>query len=137
VTFRSRDRTHLVVRVPRHRHTAGNGEVQVSEGRHYSFEDGAGDLTVYNSDVANFLRGRPGFNRFYFEVGKEPHSNAVMEPVLAEIMEAVLEMDDGRLEVLQAKEMASLKRPLILNQLRLAREKVQAQDGAALAEALG
>lgn len=136
VLFRSRDRSHLVVRVPRHRHTASNGEVQTSDGRNYSFEP-TGDLTVHNSDVADFLRGRPGFNRFYFEVGKEPHSQAAMEPVLDAIQQAILDMDDAALEELEIKEMASLKRSLVLNQLRKARERVQKQGDAALSEVLG
>lgn len=128
VLFRSKGTAFRVVRVGRHRWTAPNGEAQISDGRDYEFvsgEVGASELWVRNSNVANFLRGRPTFNREFWEVGAEPHAAPDPEVVMEKIMAATVDMDDAALEELQALETASHRRPIVLKAIKQARAQIQ------------
>ena len=128
VVFRSKGTEFRVIRVGRHKWTAPNGEAQVTDGRDYQFVSqgiGASELRVFNSNVAEFLRGRPSYNREFWEVGREPHAPPDPELVFDRIMEAVVDYDDARLEELAKLEQASHKRPVVLKAIRQARQKIR------------
>lgn len=128
VVFRSKGDAFRVVRVGRHRYAAANGETQETEGRAYQFRHsamGLSELVVRNSNVAEFLRGRPSFNREFWEVGAEPHAAPDPKVVLDQVIDATIELDDERLEELLEREMASHQRPVVLDSIRAARRKIR------------
>jgi hypothetical protein len=125
VVFRSRGINFSIVRVPRHRWTATNGEAQVTDGVRYEFAHGRGDLVVRNAEVADYIRSRPSFNVEVWEVGKEPHAAPDPARELDRIMQAGFDLDLGALAEIEEKERASFNRKVIIDAIAAAKRQIQ------------
>ena len=125
VTFRARGRNQRIVRVPATRWTTLNGEAQHAGGISYDFAP-TGDFTALNSNVANFLRGRPMFNVEFWELGAEPHAAPDPSVVLDKVLQATMELDLDTLEELRAKEAASHGRKVVLDAITAAQRRIKA-----------
>lgn len=124
VTFLSRGSNLRVVRKARIRYTDARGELVVTEGVHCPFEPD-GRFETDDQDVVDYLRGRPGYNSEFWEMGHDPHAAPDPQPVLDSIMDAMLELDDARLAKIEEDEQAGSKREVVLNTVAAARRKVQ------------
>lgn len=123
VKFRSKGELR-VVRVPRHRFTAANGEAQTSPGVAYDFGYDH-SFVALSSDVADYIRARPAFNLEVWEVGKEPNRVPDPEAVFDRINQAIADVDDDTLIEIESEEMAGHKREVVLKQVKSARATVQ------------
>ena len=124
VTFVSRGREMKVIVVPRRRYTGPTGEQYFTNGITLDFAPN-GQYTTRNRRNVEILRARPGMNREYWELGKEPHAKPSAEPVLDAIFDAVLALDDAALEAIEAEERETHQRDEVLRAVRKARERVQ------------
>jgi hypothetical protein len=88
VVFRSRGAEFKCIVVPRRRFTGPTGEQYFTNGITLDFSPN-GEYSTRNRRNVELLRRRPGMNREYWEVGKEPHS--APDPQL--VIEAII---DGR-----------------------------------------
>jgi hypothetical protein len=128
VKFRSKGVNHRIVRVAATRWTTLNGEAQHAGGISYDFAPGRGEFVALNSDVAEFLRARPAFNREFWEVGAEPHAAPDPSIVLDKVQQALFDLDLDALAELKALEQASHRRKVVLDQINSAERRI-AQAG--------
>lgn len=131
IMFRSKGVNFRAVMVPRHRWTAPNGEVQVTDGKTLEFAP-AGEYTTADPAEIRHLRSLPTFNREFWEVGSEPHAIPSPRPIMDKVVTATVALDDEELARLEEEERNSWARPFVLDSIRSARERVQgAINGAA------
>jgi hypothetical protein len=120
---------HCVIRVGRHEWTAPNGLKETSEGILYQFI--RGEFVAKSRDVADFLRSRPSFGSLYWEEGSEPHAPPNPAKALDEVMDAVMELDEGALERLLEREQASHNRLVVVQAIKRGRARIRGRlEGA-------
>jgi hypothetical protein len=131
VTFRTRSRNLVVVHKPRHRFTAPNGEVQITNGYRYDFAP-TGDFTTDNPVAVAYLRSRPSYNinGGFWEVGNEPGRIPSPEKLLERIVIATRDLDDDALEEIQREEEAQHKREVVIMAVKAARKAILAEPAA-------
>jgi hypothetical protein len=124
VVFRSRGAEFKCIVVPRRRFTGPTGEQYFTNGVGMNFSPD-GVYSTRNRRNVEALRRRPGMNREYWEVGKEPHSAPDPQLVVGRIFDLALALDDAGLEEIEMQERASHKREIVLKAVSAARLKVQ------------
>lgn len=124
VVFISKGAAYRVVRKPRHRFQSPNGEQFFTTGLAADFAPHA-RFETDSQEWVDYLRGRPGFGFDFWELGNEPHTAPDPGVVLAQIMGAMLELDDSELAKIETEERASHKRKVVLDAVGVARNKVQ------------
>jgi hypothetical protein len=124
VTFMSKGAEMKVIVVPRRRYTGPTGEQYFTNGITLDFGPN-GQYTTRNRRNVEILRSRPGMNREYWELGKEPHAKPNPQLVIDAIFAAVLELDDEKLAEIERTEQQGHKREEVLRAVRSARERVQ------------
>jgi hypothetical protein len=124
VFFRSRGKEFKMCVVPRRRFTGPDGAQFFTNGITLDFSP-HGEYRTRNRRNVELLRGRPGMDREYWEVGKEPHTAPDPQLVIDSIMDATLALDDAALAEIEAQERASHKREAVLKAVASARLKVQ------------
>jgi hypothetical protein len=128
VLFRSRGKEFRLNVVPRRRFTGPTGEQYFTNGVSLDFSPD-GVYSTRNRRNVEILRSRPGMNREYWEVGKEPHTAPDPQLVVEKIIDLTLQLDDEGLAQIEADERASHKRPAVLQAAAAARLKIQGFTG--------
>jgi hypothetical protein len=103
VRFQSKGRNFKVLRVSAHRDLVNDSWVPRTTGRYYDFGSG-GQLLVHNSDVAEYLRSIPQFNRKFWELGNAPGADKELKPLLRRIATLGVQMDAESLEEIVRQE---------------------------------
>jgi hypothetical protein len=124
VTFRSKGVNFRAVMIPRHRWTAPNGEVQVTDGKTLEFAP-LGEYTTNDAAEIKHLRNLPTFNREFWEVGREPNAAPSPRPVFDKIADAAVALDDRALAELEVSERETHNRQVVIEAIQSARRRVQ------------
>lgn len=124
VIFRSKGVNFRAVRVPRHRWTAPNGEVQVSDGVTYEFAP-KGEFRTDDPEAIAYLRGLGSFNREFWEVGNEPGRIPDSQPMIERVVGASTALDLEGLDELEREERAGYKRHDVLTHITAAKVTVK------------
>lgn len=124
VTFLSRGSNLVVLKKGRIRYADARGQLAVTEGVQYDFAPD-GRFETDDEEVIEYLEARPAFGVEFWEMGHDPHKAPTPAPVLDEIMDAVINLDDDRLAEIEQEEQEGLKREIVLSQVASARRKVQ------------
>jgi hypothetical protein len=124
VVFISKGRMFKANRKSRHRTVMPNGEQYFTTGICYDFAPN-GRFETVDPSAAEWLRKRPGMNVEYWEETAPPHTAPDASVLIERIIDFTLELDDASLAALQADELASHKRPVVLAAIKKARRRVQ------------
>lgn len=124
VVFRSKGVNFRAVRVPRHRWTAPNGEVQVSDGVTYEFAP-KGEFRTDDPEAIAYLRGLGSFNREFWEVGNEPGRIPDSGPMIERVAAASAALNLEALDELELEERAGHKRHDVLTHITASKVAVK------------
>lgn len=130
VIFRSKGRGFRAIMIPRHRWTAGNGEVQVTPGKTLEFGPN-GEYRTSDAAEIKHLKGLQSFNREFWQVGAEPGRVPDSQPMLERVVEAGISLDIAKLDELEQEESTGFARHDVMVSIKAAKARV----GKLLAEA--